>query len=77
VTGDDEPSVLGAGCGVSSMPTRLDAERAWQEAFAARLVARGALDFEAATACAAARDVDLSESPATAADDEMECWDGD
>lgn len=72
---DDELSVMGAGDGVSPMPTREEAEAVWRKAFAARLVEVGALDQEAADACAAAGDVDLSENPADVADDEMSYWD--
>lgn len=59
------------------MPTQQDAERAWRELFAARLVERGVLDADAAKACAEAGEVDLSVDPAEAADDEVECWDAD
>ncbi len=59
------------------MPTQADAERAWRELFAARLVERGVLDADAAKACAEAGDVDLSIDPADAADEEVTYWDAD
>lgn len=74
---DDEPPVMGVGDGLPPMPTIEEAHAAWRRAFAARLVERGALDHESADACAAAGDVDLSENPADAADDEMSYWDAD
>ncbi len=74
---DDEPSVMGAGCGISPMPTREEAEAVWRKAFAARLVEAGALDQESADECAAAVDVDFQQDPAEAADDEIEYWGND
>lgn len=73
----EEPSVMGAGCGPSRMPTHDDAIAAWRRLFAARLVECGVLDQEGATACAEAADVDLSIAPAAAADDEVSYWSAD
>lgn len=74
---EDEPSVMGAGCGLSAPPTRDEAETVWRRAFAARLMERGLLDQAAADACAAASEVDLSENPSDAADEEITYWDGE
>jgi hypothetical protein len=70
---DDEPSVLGAGGGPSPMPTRSEAEAAWRRFYVDRMVERG-IDRESAQACCDAGDVDLSENPADAADDELQYW---
>jgi len=71
---DDSPSVIGAD--PWPMPTLEDAERAWRELFAARLVELG-VDAESANACAAAGNVDLTDDPASAANAEVEYWDAD
>lgn len=73
---DDEPSVMGAGCGLPQMPSRSEAEAIWRRAYVDRMVFRG-LDREDAQACCDASEVDLSESPADAADDELQYWDDD
>jgi len=73
---DDEPAVMGAGSGLPSVPTKAEAEAIWRAAYIARMVARG-IHFEDAQACCAAGDVDLSEDPADAADDQLSYWDSD
>jgi len=73
---DDEPSVMGAGCGVAPMPTREEAEAAWRQAYVDRMVARGADREDAQMACDAI-DAELSEDPADMADDDLEYWDAD
>lgn len=73
---DDEPPVIGAGDGPSLVPTRLEAEAAWRRAYVERMVERG-VDRESAQACSDAGDVDLSCSPADAADDELSYWEND
>jgi len=72
----DEPSVMGAGCGRSPMPTRAEAETIWRAAYVARMVERG-IPADDARACCAASDADLSVAPADAADAELEYWDSD
>lgn len=72
----DDPSVLGAGCGVTPLPTKEQAEKVWREAFAARLVFLG-VDCESAAACANANGADLSVNPSDAADYEISYWDND
>lgn len=73
---DDEPSVMGAGGGLSPMPTKADAEAAWRVLYVARMVERG-IHLDDAQACCNAGDVDLSVNPADAADDELEYWAND
>jgi len=73
---DDEPSVIGAGCGHSPMPTQADREAAWRHLYVARMVERG-IALKDAQACCAAGDADLSEDPAQAADDELDYWAAD
>lgn len=72
----EEPSVIGAGCGGSPMPTRADAEAVWRAAYVARMVERG-IAPEDAQACSGAGDADLSVNPVEAADAELEHWDSD
>ena len=73
---DDEPSVMGAGCGRSPMPTRADAESVWRAAYVARMVERG-IDVDDARACCNAGSVSLSDDPVEAADAELEYWKND
>ena len=73
---DDEPPVMGCGDGLPPMPKRSDAEAAWRRAYVDRMVERG-IDREDAQACCDAGDVDLSENPADAADDELQYWSDD
>jgi len=70
---DDEPSVMGAGCGLTPLPTRADAAAVWRAAFVARLIERG-IAAEDARMCGDAGHVILSEDPAEAADAELEYW---
>lgn len=70
---EDEPSVLGAGCGRSPMPSRVEAEAVWRRLYVDRMVERG-VDRADAQACCDAGDVDLSENPADAADDALQYW---
>ena len=64
---DDEPSVMGAGGGLSPMPLRSEAVAVWRRLYVDRLVERG-IDRESAQARCDAGDVDLSVNPAEAAD---------
>jgi hypothetical protein len=73
---DDELSVIGAGGFPPPMPTQADAEAVWRAAYVARMVERG-IHREDAQACCDAGDVDLSQNPADAADDELSYWDSD
>lgn len=75
---DDDPSVMGAGGGLSPMPSRSEAEAVWRRAYVDRMVERG-IDRKSAQACCDAGDADLSSNPADAADDELQYWtdDGD
>ena len=73
---DDEPSVMGAGDGLSPMPLRSEAEAVWRRAYVDRMVERG-IDREDAQACCDAGDADLSVNPAEAADDELSYWAAD
>lgn len=73
---DDEPSIMGAGHLPIPIPTRAEAEAVWREAYVNRMVERG-IDREDAQACCDAGDVDLSESPEDAADDQLAYWDAD
>lgn len=73
---DNEPSVMGAGCGPAPMPSRSEAETVWRRLYVERMVERG-IDRADAEACCAAGDVDLSVSPADAADDELQYWEDD
>lgn len=75
-TDDDEPSVMGAGGGVSPMPSRADAEAVWRRLYVDRMVERG-VDRENAQACCDAGEVDLSVNPADAADEELSYWEND
>ena len=70
---DDEPSVMGAGDGLTPGPSRVEAEAAWRRHYVDRMVERG-IDRDDAQACCEAGEVDLSEDPATAADDELSYW---
>ena len=70
---DGEPSVMGAGCGPSPMPLRSEAEAVWRQAYVDRMTERG-IDRNDAQACCDAGDVDLSVTPADAADDELQYW---
>ena len=70
---EDEPSVIGAGCGRSPTPGRSEAEAIWRRLYVDRMVACG-IDRESAQACCEAGDADLSLNPADAADDEMQYW---
>lgn len=70
---DDEPSVMGAGCCCSPMPTQAEAEVIWRAAYVARMVERG-VAIEDARACCDAGDADLSSNPADAADDQLQYW---
>jgi hypothetical protein len=72
----DEPSVMGAGGGLSPMPSRAEAEAIWRRLYVDRMVERG-VDRESAQACCDAGDVDLSANPADAADDELSYWAAD
>lgn len=73
---DDEPSVIGAGCGPSPMPSRVDAEAAWRRLYVERMVERG-IDPDDAHACVESCQVDLSVNPCDAADDELQYWEAD
>ena len=73
---NDELSVMGAGDGLPSLPTRAEAEAVWRAAYVARMCARG-IPLEDAQACCAASDVDLSDDPADAADAELSYWETD
>lgn len=73
---DDEPGVLGGGCGLTPVPSRAEAEAVWRQVYVDRMVARG-VDREDAQACSDAGDVDLTVDPADAADDELLYWGSD
>lgn len=73
---DDEPSVMGAGCSQSPLPTQVEAEAVWRVAYVARMVERG-IHIDDARACCDAGDVNLSENPADAADDQLQYWEND
>jgi hypothetical protein len=73
---DDEPSVMGAGCGLPSMPTQAEVEAVWRAAYVARMVERG-VHVNDATACCDAGPAVLSDDPAEAADAELEYWESD
>lgn len=73
---DDSPSIIGAGCGSAPMPTKAEAEAIWRRRYVDRMVERG-VDRADAQACCDAGDVDLSISPADAADDELQYWEND
>lgn len=47
---DDDPSVMGAGCGMAPMPTLEDGQAAFRELYIARMVVRG-IDKEDAERC--------------------------
>lgn len=70
---NDEPSVMGAGCGRAPMPARSEAEAVWRRLYVDRMVERG-IDREFAQACCDAGDANLSVNPADAADDELQYW---
>jgi hypothetical protein len=70
---EEEPAVMGAGCGLSPMPTKAEAEAVWRAAYVARMVERG-IDLRDAQACCSAGDADLSTDPAEAADSELDYW---
>lgn len=69
----DEPSVIGAGCGLSPVPSQAEAEAIWRRLYVDRMVERG-VDREDAQACCDAGDADLTVSPTDAADDELQYW---
>lgn len=73
---DDEPSVMGAGAGLSPMPLPADAEAVWRAAYVARMVERGVC-VEDAQACCDAGPAVLSDDPGEAADAELEYWNTD
>lgn len=70
---DEEPSVLGAGGGLSPTPLRSEAETVWRRLYVDRMVERG-IDRGDAQACCDAGDADLSMNPADAADEELQYW---
>lgn len=72
----EDPSVMGAGDGPSPMPLRSEAEDIWRRTYVNRMVERG-IDRASAQACCDAGDADLSEDPASAADDELSYWEND
>jgi len=72
----DEPSVIGAGCGLPTMPTQAEAEAVWRAAYVARMCERG-VDIADARACCNAGSVVLLDDPSEAADAELECWEND
>lgn len=72
----EEPPIIGAGGGLAPTPPRAEAEAVWRRLYVDRMVERG-IDRADAQACCDAGDVDFSESPADAADAELECWEND
>ena len=73
---DDEPSVMGAGCGLAPMPTESDRREAYKQLYVGRMVARG-IDQRDAEACFEAGDIDYDTNPEDAADDELSYWSDD
>lgn len=75
---DNEPSVLGAGCGPAPMPIEEDRRRAWRNLYVAKFVAIG-LDAETAQEWFDDLNWDdvKDEDPEAMADDEMEYWTDD
>jgi hypothetical protein len=75
----DEPSVMGAGCGSSPMPTEADHKAAWRHEFIRHCVAMGWFDEASAAAYfeAGADDWDYTEAPADAIAEDMQYWDDD
>lgn len=78
---DDEPSVMGAGCGLAPMPTDAERREAYKHLYVARMVAVSGITQEAAAENfeAGADSLDYDIPPEDAADAEMEYWtdDGD
>lgn len=76
----EEPSVIGAGCGVAPMPTEEDRKAAWKALYVAEFVKVG-LDAETAASWFDELDWDevKDQAPEDLAADEMEYWtdDGD
>jgi len=76
---NDEPPCLGAAYGIPPRPAKAAAERAWCNAFAARLVeiTKGAFTHDEGFQMAKAGEIDLTESPVDAADDMLTYLDND
>lgn len=74
---DDEPAVMGAGCGNPPRPTQ---KEEWMATYVLRMIEHG-IDAEGAWALCRSgeNDNDYTEDPRDAADDEMSYWtdDGD
>ena len=73
---DDDPPVLGAGCGLPPMPTE---KEAWMAKYVIHMVVEHGIDAEDAWACCRSGeyDHDYSSDPRDAAEDEMSYWDDD
>lgn len=69
----DEPSVMGAGCGLSPMPTADDRKAAWRAIYMATLMKHAGLDEIAAKDCydAGSDDYDFTDDPEQAALEEI------
>jgi hypothetical protein len=74
---NDEPSVLGAGCGVAPMPTEDERKAAWRAIYIATMVKHAGLTEQEATDCCDAGDCDLTDDPEQAALSELSYWDDD
>ncbi len=78
-TNIDEPSVIGAGCGLSPMPTETDRREAWGREFVLHAVSTGTLEEQHAMQLfEAGRDEwDYSMTPAEAFAEELSYWSDD
>lgn len=73
---NDEPSVLGAGCGLAPMPTEADCKAAWRAIYMATMMKHAGLDEIDAKGCydAGSGDYDFNDDPEKAALEDMEYW---
>ena len=75
---DDEPSVLGGGCGIAPMPTEADFKAAYRRAWIARFAYYGVPEWIAVSEIDGANWDDIKiEKPEDAANAAMEVWDAD
>lgn len=76
---DDEPAVLGCGCGIGAMPTDAERREVWGRVFVRHAVDSGVLEKEHAEELfkAGADEWDYSMTPADALAEEISYWDND
>lgn len=76
---DDEPPVIGAGCGLAQMPTQADRRAAWGSEFVRVAVELGVLEKEHAEELfkAGESDWDYDMTPEEALHEELSYWDND